>query len=188
MGYLFWGFLFAFVNLKLKGEALGGFFSNYSVGIVPDFVGFLLLWKGITTLIPESKSFKKLVPASIVLLFVSVAMYVTDFFNVFANEDSMLMFAVDIVYTAAKLFFCYFIIRAIGDMEIKRKAELYSSKLFTAWALVFVFNAWAMIPKPGIALIGSLGIVVTTAMFLVRMWDSMKNYKDCLEKNGPVTE
>ena len=186
MAYLFWGFLFAFVNLRLRGEVLGGFFSNYSVGIVPDFVGFLLLWKGVTTLIPESKSFKKLVAPAIALLFVSVAMYVTDFFNVF-SEDNMLMFAVDIVYTAAKLFFCYFVIRAIGDMEIKRNAEFYSSKLFTAWVLVFVFNAWAMIPKPGIALIGSLGIVVATAMFLVRMWDSMKNYKECLEKNGSVT-
>ncbi|MBO4679249.1 MAG: hypothetical protein J5626_06225 [Lachnospiraceae bacterium] len=187
MAYLFWGFLFAFVNLKLRGEVLGGFFSSYSVGIVPDFVGFILLWKGVSALAPESKVFKKLIPASIVLLFVSVAMYVTDFFKVFA-KDNMLMFGVDIVYTAAKLFFCYFVIRAIGDMEIKRNAEFYSSKLFTAWVLVFVFNAWAMIPKPGIALIGSLGIVVATAMFLVRMWDSMKNYKDCLEKNGPVTE
>ena len=187
MTYLFWGFLFTFVDLTLKGEALGGFFTNYSVGVVPDFVGFLLLWKGITTLVPESNVFKKLVPSSIVLIFVSVAIYVTDFFKVFA-EDNMVMFAVGIVYTAVKLFFCYCVIRGIGDIEIKRNAELYSNKLFRAWLLVFLFNVWARIPKPGIALIGTLGIVLATAMFLVRMWDSMKNYNDCIKKNGPATE
>ena len=180
MVYLFWGFLFTFVNAKVHPAGL-------TVGLIPDFVGFFLLWRGLVVLSSESRVFKKLTPVALVFLFVSLFMYVTDLFNVF-SEDNMIMFAVGIVYTAARLFFCYFILRGIKDMEVKRNAEFYSAKLFRAWVAVFVFNICAMIPVSGLALVGALGILVVTAMFLVRMWDSMKNYKDCLEKNGPVTE
>ena len=184
MAYLFWGFLFTFVNFYLRWQTKDG---SYPIGIAPDFVGFLLLWKGLRDLQPESRVFKRLIPASVVFVFVSAAMYVFDFFSVFI-DSRFVGAAIDIIYTAARLFFCYLVVRGIKDMEIKRNAEFYSGKLFSAWAAVFIFNIFARIPVKGIKVAGVLGVIVVTAMFLVRMWDSMKNYKECLEKNGPATE
>ena len=183
MAYLFWGFLlifkfpFAYLTFNLWGLTLG----------LPDFVGFLLVWRGLVVLTPESQIFKKLIPASIVFIFASTAKYILTMFNLLAS-DKMSTFVVGILYNTATLFFCYLVVRGIRDMEIKRNAEFYSAKLFRAWVAVFVFTICSMLPVNGLKLVGALGIVVVSAMFLVRMWDSMKNYKACLEKNGPATE
>ena len=183
MVYLFWGFLFIF---KFPFAYLT--FSKWGLTFgLPDFVGFILVWRGLVELTPESRSFKKLIPASMVFIFASTAKYVLTLFNLLSS-DKMSTFVVDVLYSTATLFFCYLIIRGIRDMEIKRNAEFYSTQLFRAWVAVFVFTICSKLPVNGLKLVGALGIVVVSAMFLVRMWDSMKNYKDCLEKNGPVTE
>ena len=58
MAYLFWGVLlifkfpFAYLTFNLWGLTLG----------LPDFVGFLLVWRGLVVLTPESRIFKKLIP------------------------------------------------------------------------------------------------------------------------------
>ncbi|MBR6308300.1 MAG: hypothetical protein IKR39_06785 [Lachnospiraceae bacterium] len=183
MAYLFWGFLFifkfpfAYLTFKLWGLTLG----------LPDFVGFVLVWRGLVELTPESQTFKKLIPASIVFIFASTAKYILTMFNLLSS-DKMSTFVVEILYNTATLFFCYLVVRGIRDMEIKRNAEFYSAKLFRAWVAVFVFTICSMLPVNGLKLVGALGIVVVSAMFLVRMWDSMKNYKACIEKNGPATK
>lgn len=183
MAYLFWGFLFifkfpfAYLTVSKWGLTFG----------MPDFVGFILVWRGLTALTPESRSFKKLIPASILFIFASTAKYVLTMFNLLSS-DKMSTFVVDVLYSTATLFFCYLIVRGIRDMEIKRNAEFYSARLFRAWVAVFVFTICSKLPVNGLKLVGALGIVVVSAMFLVRMWDSMKNYKQCLEKNGPVKQ
>ena len=183
MVYLFWGFLFIF---KFPFAYLT--FSKWGLTFgLPDFVGFILVWRGLTVLTPESCSFKKLIPASMVFIFASTAKYVLTMFNLLSS-DRMSTFVVDVLYSTATLFFCYLIVRGIRDMEIKRNAEFYSAQLFRAWVAVFVFTICSKLPVNGLKLVGALGIVVVSAMFLVRMWDSMKNYKNCIEKNGPAVE
>ena len=183
MVYLFWGFLFIF---KFPFAYLT--FSKWGLTFgLPDFVGFILVWRGLVELTPESRSFKKLIPASMVFIFASTAKYVLTLFNLLSS-DKMSTFVVDVLYSTATLFFCYLIIRGIRDMEIKRNAEFYSTQLFRAWVAVFVFTICSKLPVNGLKLVGALGIVVVSAMFLVRMWDSMKIYKGCIEKNGPAAE
>lgn len=187
MAYLFWGFLFIF---KFPFSYLTFNYWGLSFGM-PDFIGYILVWRGLVQLTPESSIFKKLIPASIAFIFASTAKYILTMFNLLSNDntfssDKMVTFIVNILYTTATLFFCYLVVRGIRDMEIKRNAEFYSAKLFRAWVAVFVFTICAAIPVTGLPTVGTLGIVVVSAMFLVRMWDSMKNYKACLEKNGPA--
>ena len=181
MVYIFWGLLITFIDFfGLKINA-----GSFSVGLVPGFIGFLLLWRGLIVLSPESSVFKKLVPTATAFLLVSVFMYVVFFFNLIP-EDNMIKFVVQIVYATVRLFFTYFIIRGIKDMEAKRNAEFFSTKLFRLWVAVFVFNIVATMPKVGGY--GLIPLLWADAFFMLRVWDAMKNYNDCLEKNGPAKE
>lgn len=58
MKKLFWGFFFIFLNFHLN-------FNSYSLNILPDFVGYLLLFQGTKALGAESHYFRSIQPFTV---------------------------------------------------------------------------------------------------------------------------
>ena len=90
MKKIFWGMLFVFFNFTLT-------FGSSKLGLIPDFVGYLLMLSGVAELRGESECFVKAKPALIVMTIISLLFYIADFLG-FGDTNSVILVMIIDVY------------------------------------------------------------------------------------------
>ena len=157
MSYIFFGYLLVFLNARING-----------FDILPDFIGYLLIFAGINKLAARSRYFSK---ASFLALFMSVVslgdLIHLETITVESELFMALLVAASVFFTVIPLYLMYFITKGVADLEWDAGKNLAADRLMQAWKMnVFVTLLLCIlaVPLSGIFMMGSGMLVLITIL------------------------
>lgn len=170
MKKIFWGLLFIFFDFAIN-------INNMSLGLLPDFIGYLLLLSGTKELITESEYFSKLRPALMGLLVFSIIIYLLALVGIVAELNEELVILINIIVVAGSLYSSYKITCGVVDMEKHQKINLAADKLMYKWKVkaMFLILGYLVIFIPIASLICMLVSSIFGIIYLVD-FNHSKNY------------
>ncbi len=171
MGNIFSGYLFIFLNFNLT-------IGNCTIGLIPTFVGYIFMVKGLRELSDRSAQFKKIRPLAIGMGIFSGLLYLGDLFGVAVNLGGIGIL-LGLASTVISLYIAYAIIQGIQDIEAFFGADLNSAKLKSAWTLMAIFQGLTYISLfyPVLTVICILVSSVFVIVFLVAFHTAKKRYE-----------
>ena len=129
MKKVFWGFFFIYLNFNLT---LNGFKLN----LLPDFVGYLLLYQATGTLAGESGRFQKLRPFSVAMAVYTGILWVGELLGVTGeNWQGILL---DTAALVVSLYISWNVVQAILEMEESRSADLNGRAVRRDWLVLVI--------------------------------------------------
>ena len=145
MSTIFIGMILVFIGFDIH-------IGNSTIGLIPDFLGFIFMLNGIREIAGLSNHFRKVVPFIIGMIAYSAVIYVTNLLGV--DFPLALTILLGIGSTFVPLVISYMIIMGVKDVEEHREQSLYSEDLHSAWVLLTLFSALSfvvfVVPVPGI--------------------------------------
>ena len=164
---------------------LGVDLFGFSIGLLPDFVGYFFLTKGMQELDDERPAFGKLRPFTIGMAILTGILYVVDLLG-FSRDLEFYGFILGIITTFFSIYISYRVTVAVKDMEQRHNTDLNHKQLRTYWIMLAILNAvaylfyWMSI----IALICTLTALVASALYLIAL-NRTRQYHQYLP---PITE
>lgn len=125
MSRLFWGFFFIFVNFNLNLNA-------HSLNILPPFVGYLLLLRGMRDLETESELFRGPRPFAVGMAIYTGILWLGDLLGAVSSAGWMGTL-LGLAATVVSLYVAWAIIQGVQDMESRRNTDLGASGMRRAW-------------------------------------------------------
>lgn len=135
MKKIFWGFLLLFFNFEINlGEA--------TIGLIPDFLGYIFLLKGIDELSRETTYFVKYRTYAILLTVYSVIEYVADITGVHissvtgdmvGSEEWLLASVIGVAVMIMHLILVKGIVNGVSELEKKYNTDFQSLSLISVW-------------------------------------------------------
>lgn len=132
MKNLFIGLLFVFLNFNLN---LGGI----QINLLPDFVGYLFMLKGIDELIKESEFFDKVRPWASIMACYTGIIFILNLLGI-SNQLHGFAIILGIINVSISLFILYQIVSGVFDIEQKYGIILEGSKLKSLWNVMTIFD------------------------------------------------
>ena len=174
MNRLFGGAIFAFLNFDLN-------FGDMTVGLLPGFVGWYLIWKGLTELRDQSGHFEKVRTAAIVLIVYSAVIYVLALLP-FPMDFGWVSVLLRVLASALSLYVMYGIIRGIQDFEVRCGTSLNGAAMLQIWKFDVVLELCdlvvTLLSVPAAALILTIAVVVLKVLLLVRLYKARNLYQN----------
>ena len=103
--------------------------GNSKIGLIPDFIGYIYMYKGAAELIVYSEKFEKIRPIIAVMAAYSVLTYAAGLIGLSASLGIPAMYILSLIATVISLIISYRIVQGVGDIEIAASSELNYSKL-----------------------------------------------------------
>ena len=171
MNELFVGLLLIFLDIDLD---MGG----NAFDVLPDFVGYLLMTRGLDALHGESRFFQKARPLAMGLMIYSAVLY---FVNAMAATvyDQFVSFCLGLLAMAADVLLTSWIVAGVRDVETLRNRDLEGEKLGSMWRYAAVircityFCSWL----PLVGQIGAIAALVMHVCFLAAFYHTKKCYE-----------
>lgn len=132
MKNIFIGFVLIFLEFSLD-------IGNSKIGLIPDFVGYIVMINGLVEMDGESTLFMKVKPYVTVMAVYSGFLYLLDLLGA-SLSLGMLAYALAFISTAISLYISYNIVMGVIDIEGKYNKSLNGNNLKTTWILLAVFN------------------------------------------------
>ena len=172
MGNLFIGFMLIFLDFNLN-------LGNSTIGLIPDFIGYIVMIKGLEQMDKESAFFMKIKPYVTGMAFYSTFLYLLDLLGV-SISLGVLTYVLAIISTVISLYISYNIVMGVIDMEGKYNTYLNGNSLKSTWTLLAVFNILSFVTLmiPLISLISIIGSFIVAIIFLVAFNNSKNLYYD----------
>lgn len=174
MNNIFWGFFMVMLDFNLT-------FSSGSLSLLPDFIGWFLLYRGLTELSDESVSFANVKNMAIVMIILSLLLYICDAFGLL-RESQVLSLLFGLTATLLQLFVTYSIISGIAEMERNHSAELNSEalqKCFVIIAVCCLFIVAAMLFVP-LAFVAAVVMIAASIVFLFQLAKTKRLYAELM--------
>ena len=125
MQNIFLGMLFAFLDINISlGKA--------TIGLLPDFVGYILMIKGLEELARESVLFEKARPWAVGMTVYTAVLYGMDFLAM-PVQLRFLGWVMNLAALVASLVISRWILRGILEIEGNRSFDLQASQLEQLW-------------------------------------------------------
>lgn len=174
MKKIFFGLLFIFFNYAIN-------VNNMSLGLIPDFIGYLLMLSGTKELISESEYFSKVRPALIGMTILSLIIYVFDLFSMGVTTSAGLVILINIIAVAGSLYSSYMITCGVVDMEKSQHLEFAADKLMYKWKVkaMFMILGYLVIFIP----IASLICMLVSSIFGIIYLFDFYHSKNCYYEN-----
>ncbi len=151
------------------------------IGLIPDFVGYLLLWKGAKEYFDISKYFGRVSVVGQILAVYSGLLYVNDIFHLL-SAINILMPLFEVLSVAGMLLEFYWLVKGFLDVEDQINYELKSKQLFYIWCVLAVFAVLRIVTH-GIAYVGGvfgIGTYVMSFLYIVFLFRTKCYYDDAL--------
>ena len=175
MNKLFWGFFFLFLNFSLN-------MNGASLQLLPDWVGFILLYLACNELEGESELFAKPRPFCIGLAVYTGILWLMDLLGIGANLG-VVSWILGLAATCLNLYVSMLIIDAITNVEMHRNYDLCAAHLRKVWKVLAVCtiaaNVLLIVPVVA-AVLCILVAAVTGIVFLVAVHKTRKAYQQML--------
>ena len=175
MRKLFWGFLLIFLDFNLT-------LNQHALEVLPDFVGYLVIMKGLEELTPESPLFEKLRPAALVLAVLSGLQWLGALLNI--HTGGVLL---DLALLAGTLYLVWALIASLREAETFRGADLNSAGLQKLWLPMLVLQlsgcALRLLALLSFGLLAVLAIplaiagLVVSVLLLMALWRAAGLYE-----------
>lgn len=132
MKKIFTGIIFTSFDFNLN---LGG----GTLGLIPDFLGYILIAMGLSEMAPEIPSYSQLRPAAIGMAIYTGLLYLLDLFAAQLNLG-LFSLLLGLVRILPHLYITYGIVLGIRSLEQIRCCDLNSFRLKQAWTALAVFT------------------------------------------------
>ncbi len=170
MRKIFIGFLLIFLDFNLT-------FGNCTLGLLPDFVGYILLMRGLDELVSENPRFKKIRPWALGMAIYTGILYAADIFGLSTNAE-IIAFILGLASIVISLYISYNITAAVQEMETAYMRDLNAKPLMSAWTVLAVLDilTYALLLIPVLNLFCIIGAVVAGIVFLVQFNRTKNRY------------
>ncbi|MGN1443332.1 MAG: hypothetical protein ACI4XE_05735 [Acutalibacteraceae bacterium] len=160
MRNIFIGMIFVFFNFDLNFEAV-------KVGLIPSFIGYIFIVKGLNELSCRYPVFSSARPFAVGMGIYSAVLYVMDLLTVSASLGYFFV-PFGLVASAVSLYISYSIIKGIASIEQSILVDLNSKQLKTIWIFRAVFElcSYAYIVFAPIAIICTIAGFVVSCYYL----------------------
>lgn len=125
MNNIFLGFIFILFDFTLN-------FNESTLSLMPAFVGYWFLGKGLVELQGRSESITKAIPLA---KFMIVFSAITWLINLFAIQLGLVGTAIGLVETVFSIYVSYLVVVGIKEVEEYHQADLQANKLKQAWLM-----------------------------------------------------
>lgn len=170
MQLVFLGFLFVFLDFNLKLGAA-------AIGLVPDFVGYILMAKGLTELARFNQDFEKVKPLAVGMAVYTGVLYALDLMSL-SIEWAVATYFMGLASVAISLVISSQIVTGILALEAERYWNLEGQKLKSAWTYMAILQGVSAVCG-WIPLVGGVGAVAAFVMgllFLVAFYKTKERY------------
>lgn len=169
MSNLFIGLLLVFLDFNLN-------LGNITIGLIPDFLGYIYMVKGLKELARESMNFRKVEPYASGMIIYTGILYVLDLVGFSALGIISQLLAV--ISALISLYISYLCVLGVKDMEVMNKQNLNGENLLANWKVMAVCSVLSLILTfiPIINLIFVLITFAVTIGFLVHFNRSKEQY------------
>lgn len=171
MNNLFIGMLLLFLNFNIN-------IGNISIGLLPDFLGYIYILKGVKELSNESRFFSKVNPFARNMTYFTLVLYI---FNLIGLKIGYVMFILGLISSLLGLYVAYLCVKGIRDMEELNGWELKGETLYKTWQVLAVLSILsstiAFIAGIG-AIFMLIGNIILIIVYLVSFNQTKKLYLD----------
>ncbi|NLL00695.1 MAG: hypothetical protein GX271_08565 [Clostridiales bacterium] len=172
------GFILIFLDFNLK-------LGNSTIGLIPDFIGYIVMIRGLEEMIEESTLFMKIKPVVVGMAVYSGVLYFFDLVGI-STSLGVLIYVLALTSTAISLSISYNIVMGVIDMEGKYNILLNGDSLKFTWTIMLVLNiicfVLSLIPPTAIGIICIIATLVVSICFLVAFNNSKNLYYDTVIK------
>lgn len=168
MNNIFIGLLFVFLDFDIQ-------FGASKVGLIPDFIGYILIFIGLAELTAGNDRFSRVRPFAVYMAVYTGVLYAMDLFSISYNLG-IISSLLDLASLIVSLYISYSIVRGVQDLETLLEQDLNGGPLYNTWlALVVCTVAIFFIAfVPGLNVLCLIAGVVVGIVFLV-MFNRTKN-------------
>ena len=168
MIFIFIGYILIFFHIRIMG-----------IDILPNFVGYFLIYLGLRELTGRSPRFETAKTLSLILLAATVVI------NVFSiagySFNTAVLTVANLALVVVSLWLMYLINKGLGDIETGENVALNSQKLLKIWkfqvaatVLATVFSIFPTQITAIIALVFAVAAVVVNILFLINLYKAKK--------------
>ena len=174
MSNIFIGLILVFLDFNLN-------LGNSTIGLIPDFIGYIIMIKGLEEMAPESVLFIKVKPFATGMAIYSVVLYIMDLLGISMSLGA-LIYLLAIISTAISLYISYNIVMGVIDMEEKYNTALNGDTLKSTWKLCAIFNVLSFVSLliPLVAIVSIIVTLIVSIYFLVVFSKSKNLYYDAI--------
>ncbi len=161
MENFFIGFLFIFLNFNIT-------VSNHVIGLLPGFVGYIFINRGIKEFEGKVPAFDKVRIFAKIMIWVYLAVYVMDFLAI--NIGSV-YFIVSVAMLAANIYTSFNITEGILWLEETKDINIFGEELRRMWKFMIIANCVSTVTVfiPVLNIIATVAVLVITILFLIAM-------------------
>ncbi len=167
MKNIFIGFIFIFLDFNLK-------LGNSKIGLIPDFVGYMIMLNGLEEMARESKFFIKVRPYVTGMAVYSSLIYIVDFFGASVSLG-LLSFSLAFTSTIISLYISYNIVMGVLDIEEQYNTHLAGPSLKTRWQYLAIFSVSSFILQISPLAIICIIISIIVAIYFLVAFNNSKN-------------
>ena len=175
MNQLFTGMLLIWLDLDIT-------LGTCRIGLLPDFVGYIMLMRGLDSLREESRHFGRVRPWAMVMAVYTGVLYAMDLFGV-SVDMPVLDWCLGLVAAIVALAVQYGIVGGVQDMEAAHGWDLQSDKLRTLWLALAAMQMMSAllywIPILSIMLV--IAACIVSICFLAAFYRTKKRYQEYLQ-------
>lgn len=155
MKKIFIGFLLIFLDFDLN-------LGNSKIGLIPDFIGYIVMINGLLEMEGESPLFIKVKSFATLMAVYTGILYFMDLVGI-STASGSLSIILGITSTVISLYISWNIIMSVKDMEEKYNASLNGNSLKSTWTILAIFNILNFV----FILIPALAILCIVVSFIV---------------------
>ncbi len=181
MKNIFIGFLLIFLDFNLN-------INTSTIGLLPDFVGYIILIKGLDEVASESSIFLKARPWAVGMSVYSAILYVLDLLGA-SSGLGFISILLGIISTIISLYISYVIVTGVRDIESVRGTKLNGEKLRNIWNIMAIFKLVSYIAFMSqlLALICIIISFIISIFFLVAFNTTKKLFEGLPPKTNEVS-
>lgn len=176
MNRLFWGLFFVTLHFNVT-------LGTATIGLLPDFLGWYLLMKGMEELAEESEQFNKGRHWAFGLMLLNVILYVADLMNL-SSGTAVGLWSLGLAGFCVGCYVLYRMVLGIREMETNHRWDLQGEKLKTMWLIQTVMGAICYLLNwiPLISAFAALAAAVTAICMLAAMYGTKKRHRQLREE------
>ncbi len=170
MSRILTGFLFIFLDFNLT-------LGNSKIGLIPDFIGYLIMLGGLAEMAEESPLFENVRPFAVGMAVYTGILYAMDLIGLSASLG-FLTYLIAVIGTVVSLYISYNIVTGVQETEVKRGAFLAGDRLRSCWVNLAILNAvtYVSIIFPFLAVICIIVTFIIAVIFLLAFRNSKNLY------------
>lgn len=180
MTKIFIGFIFIFLDFNLN-------LDSAQIGLIPDFIGYIVMGNGLIEMAGESPFFGKVKPYATGMAIYTGILYFMDLVGISVSLGA-LSFLLAVASVILSLYISYHIVLGVKEMEDHYGTFLNGSSLKSTWTLLAVCSAatFAALLIPELAILCIIVTFIAAICFLVAFNRSRNLYYEMKERAVPA--